>query len=114
MGVHRQIQLGWDPREVQGTVSSKGDYYETFAPVAKLNTVRILLSIAANLDWPLQQLDVKNALLNGDLEEEVHMDPPPGFEKEYSSKVCKLKKSLYGLKQSPRAWFEQFIQSVKK
>jgi hypothetical protein len=79
------------------------DYSETFPPVAKLNTIRILLSHAANLDWPLHQLDVKNSFLNGDLKEEVYMDCPPGFEENFGSQVCKLKKSLYGLKQSPRA-----------
>ena len=74
------------------------DYLETFASVAKLNTMRVLLSIAANLDWPLQQLDVKNTFLNGNLEEEVYMDPPPRFDEHFRSKVCKLKTSLYGLK----------------
>ena len=90
------------------------DYSETFAPVAKLNTIRVLLSLAANLDWPLQQLDVKNAFLNGDLEEEVYMDSPSDFESQFSQKICKLQKSLYGLKQSPRAWFERFAQFIKK
>ncbi|PRQ35290.1 putative RNA-directed DNA polymerase [Rosa chinensis] len=91
------------------------DYEETFAPVAKINTVRILISLAANKDWPLHQFDVKNAFLNGNLEEEVYMDVPPGV-KNYPSdvgKVCKLKKSLYGLKQSPRAWFGRFSKSMK-
>lgn len=90
------------------------DYSETFAPIAKLNTVRILLSLAANLDWPLHHLDVKTVFLNGDLDEEVCMDVPPRFEDKFGSNVCKLEKSLCGLKRSPRAWFEKFTRSIKK
>ncbi|RVW35969.1 Retrovirus-related Pol polyprotein from transposon TNT 1-94 [Vitis vinifera] len=99
----------------KGFTQSYGiDYQETFAPVAKLNTVRVLLSLAANLDWSLHQLDVKNAFLNGDLEEEVYMDIPTGLETTSNfNKVCRLRKSLYGLKQSPRAWFERFTKVVK-
>jgi hypothetical protein len=91
------------------------DYTETFAPVAKINTVQVLLSLAANLDWPLQQFDVKNAFLHGELFEEVYMDLPPGcaIPETHSKKVCRLKKSLYGLKQSPRAWFGRFTKSMK-
>ena len=55
------------------------DYQETFAPVAKMNTIRVLLSLAINLDWSLKQFDVKNVFLHSDLIEEVHMGPPPGF-----------------------------------
>ncbi|CAL8996419.1 unnamed protein product [Prunus brigantina] len=91
------------------------DYQETFAPLAKIKTIRILLSLAANLDWALHQFDVKNAFLHGDLEEEVYMDLPPGcnFTRDKGNQVCKLKKSLYGLKQSPRAWFGRFTKSMK-
>ncbi|RVW71265.1 Retrovirus-related Pol polyprotein from transposon RE1 [Vitis vinifera] len=91
------------------------DYTETFAPVAKINIVRVLLSLAANLDWPLQQFDVKNAFLHGELSEEVYMDLPLGcmVSEKQCQKVCKLKKSLYGLKQSSRAWFGRFTKSMR-
>ena len=75
------------------------DYQETFSPVTKLNTVRILLFLAANLDWSLHQFDVKNAFLHGDLEEEVYMDIPPNFKILVKNEcVCRLQKVLYGLK----------------
>ena len=82
--------------------------------VAKLSIVQVLLSIAVNNDWPLFQLDVKNAFLNRDLVEEVYMDIPPGFESnQMKGMVRKLKKSLYGLEQSPRAWFDRFTKVLK-
>uniref|UniRef100_A0A5B6Z677 Putative polyprotein n=1 Tax=Davidia involucrata TaxID=16924 RepID=A0A5B6Z677_DAVIN len=91
------------------------DYQETFAPVAKMNSVRVLLSCAANQGWLLHQLDVKNAFLHGDLEEEVYMEMPPGFSSQTTNgKVCRLKKALYGLKQSPRAWFGRFHKAMVK
>ncbi|GFS35783.1 hypothetical protein Acr_00g0042020 [Actinidia rufa] len=90
------------------------DYGATFAPVAKLTTVRVIISLATSYSWPLHQLDVKNAFLNGDLHETIYMDPPLGFqaEGEYTGKVCHLRKSLYVLKQSPRAWFSRFSEVV--
>ena len=101
---------------VKGNIQTYGvDYQETFVPVAKMNSVRILLCLAANKDWTLHQFDVKNAFLHGDLEEEVYIDNPPGFDDSKSAgKVCKLNKSLYGLKQFPRAWFEKFTHAMLK
>jgi Reverse transcriptase (RNA-dependent DNA polymerase) len=90
------------------------DFQETFSSVAKLTTIRVLLSLAANLDWPLHQFDVKNAFLHRDLEEEIYMELPPGCDNSGSEEVvCKLKKALYGLKQSPRAWFGRFCLAMK-
>ena len=96
--------------EAKGFTQTYGvDYEGTFAPIAKMNSVRILLSLAANLNWLLHQFDVKNAFLHSDLEEEVYMDVPPSFEDSKTErKVCRLKKSIYGLKQPPRAWFDRF------
>ena len=69
------------------------DYQETFAPVAKVNSIRLLLSLAVNSNWPLHQLDIKNAFLNEGLEAEVFMELPPGFEGNFDKrKVCRLKK----------------------
>jgi hypothetical protein len=75
------------------------DYDETFAPVAKVGTVRTLISCIVNFGWPIHRMDVKNAFLHGDLQEEVYMEIPPRFANSHTAgKVCKLKKSLYGLK----------------
>ena len=91
------------------------DYAETFSPVAKMSTIRVLFSIAANKEWPLHQFDVTNAFLHGELTKPIYMDTPPGFGGEFKGhEVCKLKKTLYGLKQSPRAWFGRFTKVMKK
>ncbi|GKB08984.1 ribonuclease H-like domain-containing protein [Tanacetum coccineum] len=85
------------------------DFDETFSPVVKPATIRTVLSLAVSRRWPIHQLDVKNAFLNGDLSETVYMHQPPGFvDSRYPHHVCLLQRSLYGLKQAPRAWFQRF------
>ena len=84
------------------------DYKETFAPVAKMTSIRTLLGLAAVEGLEVHQMDVKMAFLNGDLEEEIYMDQPEGYVSEgEESLICKLSKTLYGLKQSPRAWYKK-------
>ncbi|KAJ9557803.1 hypothetical protein OSB04_012417 [Centaurea solstitialis] len=87
------------------------DYEETFAPVARVTSVHSLLAITATKHWPLFQMDVNNAFLNGELSEEVYMTPPPGVSLP-TGHVCRLRKALYALKQAPRAWFEKFSNTV--
>jgi hypothetical protein len=91
----------------KGYSQKKGvDFEETFAPVARFETIRVILAVAAQKGWLMHQLDVKSAFLNGDLEEDIYVEQPEGYElKDDCDKVYKLNKALYGLKQAHRAWY---------
>jgi len=105
-----------EPPKFKGRLVAKGfsqifsvDNNDVFSPVVKYSSIRTFFSIVASHDLELEQLDVKTAFLHGELEEEIYMDQPEGFivpgKENY---VCKLKRSLYGLKQSPRQWYKRF------
>ena len=100
----------------QGYTQVEGiDFDETFAPVARLEAIRILLAYANHHDITLYQMDVKSAFLNGKLEEEVYVAQPPGFEDpKHPDKVFRLNKALYGLKQAPRAWYDTLKEFLMK
>jgi hypothetical protein len=84
------------------------DYGETYSPVVKPVTIRVVLSLAISSNWYICQLDVKNVFLHGIIEDNVFMTQPPGFaHPSFPTHVCHLRKALYGLKQAPRAWFSQ-------
>ena len=100
---------------VKGYCQEEGiDYEETFAPVARLESVRIFLAYAAHKNFEVFQMDIKCALLNGELEETVYVEQPPGFVNEkYPNHCYILDKAVYGLKQAPRAWYETLTKFLK-
>ena len=97
---------------VQGYTKVEGvDFDESFTPVARLESIRILMSIACTMNFKLYQIDVKWAFLNGYLNEEVFVEQPKGFEDpHFPDHVLRLNKALYGLKQAPRAWYDRLTQ----
>lgn len=110
----RLVAKGYNQRE-------RLDYEETLSPVAKMVTIRTVITIAVNSRWKLFQLDINNDFLYVELDEDVYMSLPPGYHDKSNTQVCKLLKSLYGLKQAPRKWNEKlcgalfefgFVQSV--
>jgi hypothetical protein len=128
---HRAIGLKWvfkvkkDPAGLivkhkarlvaKGYAQRQGvDFDEVFAPVARLETVRLLLALAAHSGWQVHHMDVKSAFLNGELEEEVYVQQPPGFaDAKHAGHVLKLHKALYGLRQAPRAWNAKLHDSLQ-
>ncbi|GJW00598.1 retrovirus-related pol polyprotein from transposon TNT 1-94 [Tanacetum coccineum] len=113
----RLVAQGYNQQEVI-------DYEETFAPIARLEAIRIFLACAAYMGFMVYQMDVKSAFLNGKISMEVYVQQPPGFKSsEFPNHVCKLDKALYGLKQAPRAWYEtlskfliqhKFVRGISK
>lgn len=100
----------------RGYVQKQGiDYEEVFTPVTRLETVRVLLALAAKKGWEVHHLDVKSAFLNGELQETVYVTQPEGFVKENKEHmVYKLIKALYGLRQAPRAWYTRLSKYLEK
>ncbi|GKA47287.1 zinc finger, CCHC-type containing protein [Tanacetum coccineum] len=99
---------------IQGFKQKSGiDYFDTYAPVARISTIRLLIAMASIHNLIIHQMDVKTAFLNGELDEEVYMNQPQGFIMPGNeNKVCKLIKSLYGLKQAPKQWHQKFDEVV--
>ena len=99
---------------IQGFRQKPGvDFFDTYAPVARISTIRLLIDLASVHNLVVHQMDVKTAFLNGELDEEVYMKQPEGFVmlgKEHM--VCKLVKSLYGLKQEPKQWHQKFDEVI--
>jgi hypothetical protein len=99
---------------IKGFKQKKGvDYEEVFAPVSRHVTLRSLLAVAAARDLEVDQLDIKTAFLNGDLEEEIWMEQPELYETGGKQLACRLKKLLYGLKQAPRAWYLKLTSEMR-
>ncbi|KAM2568815.1 hypothetical protein TB2_009006 [Malus domestica] len=96
------------------TQTFRVNYKETFAPMAKMNLVRVLLSVVVNYGWSLYQMDVKNSFLHEVLQEEVYLQPPPGYNGLKDNMMCKLHKAIYGLKQSSRAWYAKLNSVLEK
>lgn len=89
------------------------DYKEFFSPVAKMVTVRTIFAVAATRNWDFHQMDVNNVFLHGDLEEVVYMRPLPGYRTNPPGLVCRLRKSIYGLRQASRCWFTKLFTALK-
>ena len=88
-------------------------YKKTFSPITKVTTLRCLLNVATSYNWYTHQFDVHDAFLHGTLQEEVYMTPPPDLHRLGENLVCRLHKSIYGLKQTSRNWFLTFATNVK-
>lgn len=115
LDLSNQIPSGWSNRQFKARLVAKGytqqpgiEYTDTFSPTAKVVSIRCLLSLASIHGWTLTQLDVANTFLQGHLDEEIFMTLPLSYKVDGSNKVCKMRKSLYGLKQASRKWNHKF------